>query len=408
MPKPLSDGQIVAFVTVLVAVAQVSTSIYLPSLPALTELFATDAATVQWTFTVYMIGAAFSQLVLGPLSDRFGRRPVLLAGLVVYTVASIAAAFAPTVEALIAARLVQSIGATTGPVIGRAIVRDRFDRARGAQVLANVGLALAISPALAPLLGAFVDEAWGWHANFLLVGVFGMTILVLCYRYLAETNPVLQTGAGPRALIGNYGRLLRSRSYLVYALTSSLLFGSMFAFLSEGPFIFIGLLGTSPKAYALYAAIPVAGFAAGSFLTGRYTMRLGIDRMMALGVGVGLAGAVLLAGLAVSGVLTPPAIIGPMTVILLALGVVFPNGMSGALSAHPEIAGTGSALLGFLQMGMAGLAIFSAGWIADGTQIPMVWVMSAGIGAGAAIFLLKPAPRAAPAPRLAPEPPPGE
>ena len=122
MPKLISDGQIVAFVTVLVAVAQISTSIYLPSLPALTEVFATDAATVQWTFTVCMLGAAISQLGLGPLSDRFGRRPVLLVGLVVYTLASLAAAFAPTIEALIAARLVQSIGPTTGPVVGRAVV----------------------------------------------------------------------------------------------------------------------------------------------------------------------------------------------------------------------------------------------------------------------------------------------
>ena len=182
----------------------------------------------------------------------------------------------------------------------------------------------------------------------------------------------------------------------------------MFAFLSEGPFIFIDLLGVSPKGYALYAAIPVAGFAGGSFLTARYTMRLGIDRMVTIGIAVALAGAGMLAGFAMAGVLTVPAIIGPMTAILLSLGLVFPNGMSGALSAHPEIAGTGSALLGFLQMGMAGLGILSAGLIGDGTQMPMVWVMSTGIAAGAVIFVFKPAPRAEPASRLAPEAPPGE
>ena len=199
----LSDGQIVAFVTILVAVAQISISIYLPSMPALVEVFATEPSVVQLTVTVYMLGAAVSQLIVGALSDRFGRRPVLMVGLAIFFVASAAAMLAPTIEALIVARFFQSIGAMAGPVIGRAIVRDRFDRARAAQVMAYVGLALAISPALAPVLGAFVQQTVGWRANFGLLMGFGAFIAYMAWAHLEETNTQKQVGAGVRELAGN-------------------------------------------------------------------------------------------------------------------------------------------------------------------------------------------------------------
>ena len=200
----LSDGQIVAFVTVLVAVAQISISIYLPSMPALAEIFATEPSVVQLTVTVYMLAAAVSQLIVGPLSDRFGRKPVLLVGLAIYIAASAAAMLAPTIEALIGARLVQSIGAMAGPVIGRAIIRDRFDRSRAAQVMAWVGLALAISPALAPVIGAAVHEAVGWRANFGLLVAFGIFIAYMAWAHLEETNktpkPAPGCGRWPRTM----------------------------------------------------------------------------------------------------------------------------------------------------------------------------------------------------------------
>lgn len=385
----LSDGQIVAFVTALVAVAQLSTSIYLPSMPAMTLEFGTDPATMQLTFTVYMLGAAVAQLVIGPLSDRFGRKPVLLVGLVIYVVATFAAVLAHSIEVLILARLVQSIGATTRPVMGRAIVRDRFDRARGAQVLANVGLALALSPAIAPLIGAVVHDAAGWQANFLLIGVFGIVTLLVSFRWLEETNQARLAGAGPAALALNFAKLLTSRVFLAYALSSSLMFGAMFAFFSEGPFVFIDVLGTTPTGYALYSALSVVGFAAGSYVTGRATMRVGLDRMIVLGIGAALAGVVLLLALAFGGVTTPFAIIAPMTVFVFGIALVFPNGAAGALGVHPEIAGTASALLGFLQMGTAALATLAAGRLSDGTQMPMVGVIAAWAALGALSFGLR-------------------
>jgi DHA1 family bicyclomycin/chloramphenicol resistance-like MFS transporter len=401
----LSDGQIVAFVTGLVAVAQLSTSIYLPSMPAMTAEFGTDPATMQLTFTCYMMGAAFSQLVIGPLSDRFGRKPVLLVGLVIYVVATFAAALAPTIELLIAARLVQSIGATSGPVIGRAIVRDCFDRARGAQVLANVGLALALSPAIAPLIGAIVHDVAGWQANFVLVGLFGAAILLISFRWFSETNTTLLTAAGPADLARNFTRLLASRMFLAYALCSSLLFGAMFAFFSEGPFVFINVMGLTPIGYAAYSALIVVGFAIGSYVTGRATMRLGVDRMILLGIAASLAGVALLLAFAIGGWMAPMAVIVPMTIFVFGMALVFPNGTAGALSVEPEIAGTASALLGFLQMGAAALSTLAAGRLSDATMMPMVEVIAVGAALSALCYGLRFAgtPVPSPLPSQAPD-----
>lgn len=402
----LSDGQVVALVTALVAVAQISVSIYLPSMPALVGVFVTDAATVQLTVTVYMFGAAVSQLVVGPLSDRFGRRPVLLFGLALYVLASLAAMLAPSIEALIVARLFQSISATTGPVIGRAIVRDRFDRARAAQVMAYVGLALAISPALAPVLGAFVHEAVGWRANFGLVALFGLVIGFLALRHLGETNRTRQTGASALALMANYRPLLGSPAFLAYALTTGLVFGAMFAFLAQGPFIFIDLMGASPKQYAGYSAITVAGFAAGTFVSSRTTRRLGIDRLILLGLTPVVGGGTLLVVLAFAVGLSVIAIIGPVTLILFGMGLVVPNGFAGAISTHPRIAGTASALLGFLQMGMAGLATWIVPMVSDGTQVPMTFVIAGFAAAAALTFSLRALAPAEAAPVASPPAPP--
>ena len=378
----LSDGQIVAFVTVLVAVAQISISIYLPSMPALAEIFATEPSVVQLTVTVYMLGAAVSQLIVGPLSDRFGRKPVLLVGLAIYIAASAAAMLAPTIEALIGARLVQSIGATAGPVIGRAIIRDRFDRSRAAQVMAWVGLALAISPALAPVIGAAVHEAVGWRANFGLLVAFGIFIAYMAWAHLEETNKTPQTGAGVRALAANYVVLLTSPAFLAYALVTGFVFGAMFAFLAEGPFLFINLMGFSPTGYAWFSAVTVGGFAAGTYVTSKLTLKIGIDPMIRLGLVPVVAAGALLVGLAYAAPMSAWAIIGPLTLMMFGMGLVVPNGFAGAISVHPEIAGTGSALIGFLQMGLAAVATFVAPMVADGTQVPMVWVI-AGFAAAA-------------------------
>jgi DHA1 family bicyclomycin/chloramphenicol resistance-like MFS transporter len=389
----LSDGQVIAFVTALVAVAQISISIYLPSMPDLVVVFGTDAPTVQLTLTAYMLGAAVSQLIVGPLSDRFGRRPVLLWGLSLDILASVAAMVAPTIGAFLVARLFQSMGAMAGPVIGRAIVRDRFDRARAAQVMAYVSLALAISPALAPVLGAFVHEAVGWRGNFGLIALFGMLIATLAFLHLGETNTHMQTGAGVGKLAGNYRRLAASPAFLAYALVTSLVFGAMFAFLAQAPFVFIELLGYSPKQYAGFSAITVCGFALGSWMATKLTLRLGIDRMILLGLAPVLAGAALLVSLAFALPLSAGALIGPITLILFGMGLVVPNGFAGAISVHPHIAGTGSALTGFLQMSTAGVATLIASkfapLVAGGNAIPMTLVIAGFSVAAAASFGLR-------------------
>ena len=182
-------GLVIALVSALIAIGQVATSIYLPSMPAMTEALHTDGATMQLTLTAYLLGFALSQLVYGPLSDRYGRRPALFAGLVLYVAASAACALAGTIDELIVARLFQAMGACAGPVVGRAVVRDLYDGERAAKALGYVGFVLAVSPAFAPVLGAHLHGWFGWRANFIFVALFGAVIGVLMWRKLGETHP---------------------------------------------------------------------------------------------------------------------------------------------------------------------------------------------------------------------------
>ena len=219
-------------------------------MPAMTEALATDGATMQLTLTAYLVGFAISQLVYGPLSDRYGRRPVLFAGLALYVVASAACALAGTIDELIAARLFQSMGACAGPVVGRTVVRDLYDGEKAAKVLGYVGFVLAVSPAFAPVLGAYLHGWFGWRANFIFVAVFGAAVGLLMWRKLQETHqPEAQHGLGLGRMAASYGTLVRSPSFLAYTLNLSLAFTALFVYISESPFVFIDMLGTPEHAY---------------------------------------------------------------------------------------------------------------------------------------------------------------
>ena len=383
-------GLVIALVSALIAIGQVATSIYLPSMPAMTVALATDGATMQLTLTAYLVGFAVSQLIYGPLSDRYGRRPLLFAGLVLYVAASAACALAGSIDELIVARLFQSMGACAGPVVGRAVVRDLYDGERAAKVLGYVGFVLAVSPAFAPVLGAHLHGWFGWRANFVFVAAFGAAVGVVMWRKLQETHqPDIQHGLGLARMAASYRTLLRSPGFLAYTLNLSLAFTALFVYISESPFVFIEMLGTTERAYGWYTLAGVGAFATTSLMAGRFAGRMTIGPAVRAGTALMAAGGLLIMALALSGIFSIAAILGPMMVIAAGIGIVLPYGMAGAMSPHPTIAGAASALFGLAQFGLAALGTILMGAVRDGTQIPMTVIMAAAtLAAAAALGIL--------------------
>ena len=353
-----------------------STDLYLPALPDMQAAFDTDVATVQLTLSVFLIGFAFSQLVYGPLSDRFGRRPLLIAGVTLYTLASVGCAMATSVETLIAWRFVQAVGACCGPVLGRAVVRDLFEREAAARILSYMAMAMALAPAIGPIIGGFLTEQLGWPSTLWALVGFGSVILVFLVPLLPETNRHKDPSATrPARLIANWKTCLSDTGFVTYSLVVAFSYCGIFTFISGSSFVFMNGLGLSPTAFGMCFGAVVIGFMVGSFLSGRMTQRIGLDRMIWTGTIVQVLGGWALLVLAVSpleGVsLQAAAIVVPIFVFMVGAGLTLPNAMAGAVSRFPQMAGLASSLLGFAQMGLAAIVGIAVGHSTDGTVLPM-------------------------------------
>jgi MFS transporter, DHA1 family, multidrug resistance protein len=363
----------IALVTALVATGAMSMDLYVPSLPAMAADLTASAGEIQLTLSVFLFGFALSQLIYGPLSDRFGRRPVLIWGLAIYFVAGIACTFAPTVEALIGCRLVQAFGACSGGVIGRAMVRDRYQLDDAAKAFGYLGMAMMLTPILSPIIGAWLTIAFGWRSNFAFMAGFGAVILLVTIFVLRETN----RSPDPEALrIGrmaaNYLTLLRNRRYMGYVLSLSLAFAGVFSFVTGSSFVLIDLLEVTPDIFALLFGLVAGGYLVGAFVSTRLVSRLGVDRTIALGIAIYLPGAMLLTWLAITGVFDIWSICAPMAALSFGNGLVVPNCQAGALAPFPRMAGAAAAMMGFFAMAGAGAGGAAVAGFYNGTQFPMV------------------------------------
>lgn len=342
--------------TTLVALGPLSTDLYLPSLPTLARVFATDAARVQLTLSVFLAGFAVAQLAYGALSDRFGRRPLVLGGLAIYFLASLACVFATSVEQLIGARFVQAIGACAGPVLGRAIIRDAWGPLEAARALSYVSGAMALAPLIGPALGGLLTVAFGWQSNFVILAVFAGLQGLAVWHWLGETNRLpdpLATRLGN--MFGNFRSLLGDRNYLGSLLGLAFSYSALFAFISGSSFVLIGRFALSPAAYGLCFSFAVAGYITGTQLAGRLVRRCGIGRLMVGGGWLGAAAGAALLALELAGVRTLPAVLGPMFFVSASVGLVMPMASALALAPYPNMAGAASSLMGFSQMGIAAL-----------------------------------------------------
>lgn len=385
MPHPQSLA-VSALLTGLVALGPLSTDLYLPSLPALGQALDAPVPTVQLTLSVFLAGFAVSQLVYGPLSDRFGRRPVLVAGVALYLGASAICALAPSIDLLIAGRFLQAVGACAGPVIARAVVRDVYGRERAAKMLAYMAMAMALAPAVGPILGGYLTMWSGWRANFWALTAIACILLAGLVRGLRETNRHLDpTATRPDRLVRNYAMLLGDRTYIGYVAVVACSYSGIFSFISGSSFVFIDGMGLSPELYGLCFAAIVCGYMAGTFASGRLTMRLGIDRMVLAGVITSAAGGLAMLACALAGWLTVPAVVGPFFVFMVGAGLTLPNAMAGAVGPYPLMAGLASALLGFCQMTLAAGIGIGVGHLTDGTALPMAGaVLAVSLAAAAA------------------------
>lgn len=359
--------------TAMVALGPLSTDVYLPSLPSIGADFAVSSAEVQLTLSVFLAGFAVSQLIYGPLSDRFGRRPVILAGIALYLLASLGCALAPSIEVLILARFAQALGACVGPAIGRAAVRDIYGRERAARVLSYMGMVMALAPAFGPILGGFLEVWFGWRANFVVLVVFAVVILAASATILPETNRWRSRDATRLGhLIGNYRGLLRHRSYIGYVLVVAFAYAGIFSFISGSSFVLIGLLGLAPDVYGFCFAAIVVGYMIGAFLSGRFSLRIGLERMVQSGTAVQLVGGLAGVALYAAGFVTVAGIVGPVVLFMVGTGLALPNAQAGAIGPFPRMAGAASALLGFFQMGFAALVGIAVGHGSDSSAFAMM------------------------------------
>ncbi len=374
MTAPRPSLGLAVLLTTLVALGPLSTDMYLPALPILAKAYATDAARVQLTLSVFLAGFACGQLFYGPLSDRFGRRPILLGGLFLYFIASIGCVLAGSIEALIAARFVQALGACAGPVLGRAIVRDVWGANESARVIAYIGGAMAIAPLVGPTLGGFLTVIFGWQANFVALTLFSGIQCVAVARMLDESNVHRHPSAtSARRMAANFALLLADRHYVGYLLTFAFSYSALFAFISGSSFVLTERFGLAPQVYGMCFGIVVVGYLLGSVLSGRLVRRFGSDTLLACGAWLGaLAGAIMwaldMAGVH-AGLPGIAAILGPMFFCTLATGLVMPNAIGRALAPYPTMAGSASALMGFCQMTIAALVGIAVGHgLADGSR----------------------------------------
>lgn len=354
------------------ALLPLSTDLFLASLPGIRVQFDVTVSQAQLILSVFLAGFAVSQLVYGPLSDRFGRRPVLLAGVTIYIAATVVCMSAQTMEGLVAARFFQAVGACSGAVIGRAIIRDTYGATGSARMLGYITAGTAATPVIGPMLGSLLTVAFGWRANFVLLALISAALLAVASLRLPESNLVRDPRAtNPRHLLANYAAILRNRRFVGYTLCVAFSYAAIFSYISGAPFVLIDVLGVPPQYFGFLFGGAVVSYIVSNILLGRLVQRTGVDRLLRIGASLAALGGAIMAVLAYAGVQSVAAVLGPMTLVLFATGFTQPGSTAGAIGQFTRMAGAASSLVGFMQMAIGACAGFLVGRLHDGTTWPM-------------------------------------
>lgn len=367
------------------AIGPLAMNMFIPSMPGLVNAFATDYATAQLTLTLYLVAVAVAQLIIGPLSDRFGRRPVLLVGLVLFAVGTSVCALAGSVAALLVGRVVQAAGGCAGLVLGRAIVRDVFDANRAASAIGYITMAMVVAPMVGPAIGGVLDDRFGWRAGFIVLGVLAVPVLALASARMHETNPHRRAG-GLLAILRGAGSLLRVPLFWGYTAIMSFTTGVFFAFVAGAPYAVVNLMQRPATDYGLYFMLVALAYMAGNFYSGRRATALGPRRLMLRGFNVSLLGVLGLLLSTALGPMHPLVLFAPMAVSALGHGLILPGAMASVVSVRPELAGAASGLSGSLQIAFGALTTVLVAVMQSDSMWPMVSLMTAwGLGCGLAL-----------------------
>lgn len=359
----------------LSAIGPMALNIFFPSMPGMMVVFDTDYGTVQLALTLYLTALATAQLFVGPISDRVGRRPVVLWGMAVCMVGSLVCIFAPTIEILIGGRVLQALGACTGLVMGRTIIRDMYGLDKAASMIGYLTMVMVVAPMVSPTVGALLEQAFDWRAGFMLVLLMTAGVLVVSFSVLGETHqgPYEATGIG--RMFSAFITLLKQSRFNRHALQISLSSAAFFAFLGGAPYVSIQLMGISGIEYGVYFMVAGVSYMAGNFITGRMSERWGADRLITLGTGMGLLGGIELALAYGSGHFTPFTLFGGMGLIALGNGLCLPSGTASAISADKNHIGAAAGLAGFMQMATGALSSYTVGVLLSDTALPLVIIM---------------------------------
>jgi MFS transporter, DHA1 family, multidrug resistance protein len=357
----------------LTAMTALSIDMSLPALPLLTKTLHITADRAQLTLSLFLLGFALGQLVVGPASDRYGRRSVLLWGLLGFTFASVGCALSQGIEALILCRFLQGTTACVGPVLGRAVVRDNFSAERAAALLSSLMVVLAVAPLVAPTIGGQLLEHFTWHAIFWALAFAGLLLFGLTAAFLGESLPAADRKVrGPGEIAQSFAFFLRNRESLAHALIIFFVFGAQFAYISGSPFVVIEVFGVAPNRYGLFFGATAVCLIVGAAANGRLLRNYTAARLLRTGLFITAAsGAALsLAALAGAGLF---AILAPLMVFFFGLGLVTPNATAAALQPMGRMAGVASALLGVFQMAGGALSGWAVSALYDRSSRPMAF-----------------------------------
>lgn len=370
-------ARFVALLGLMTSLQAVATDMYLPSLPDVATDLRTTASAAQLTMTAMMLGAAFGQLAVGPLSDRFGRRLPVLVGVAAHVVTSLLCAVAPTIGLLIALRAAQGFCNASAAVVAMAVIRDRLVGAEASRVMSRLMLVIGVAPLLAPTVGGFIAGAWGWRAVFVALAVFGALIWTLVAFGLRETlPPERRRVGGVRTALAGYRALLRDRRFVAFAVLPGLTSAVLMSYVVASPFVLQQGFGLSPSTFALVFAVNGLGLVAGAQVNAALVRRVGPLRIMRVASPVFVALSAALLVLAMTGLGGLLALLGVLWLLLSGINFVPPNASALALSRHGEVAGTGAALIGAVQIGVAGLISPLTGLL-GGDAVAMAGVMLA-------------------------------
>lgn len=376
IPSALSRGMIVLLAAAS-ALGPVTMQIMLPAIPVVREYFTVTTGTAQLTLSLSMLAIAVATLIYGPLSDRYGRRPVMLAGILITVFGSWLCVAANTIEWLIIGRIIQAGGGAVGLVLARAIVTDIYPPDQSAGIIATLVMVMVVMPMLSPLIGGELLVRHDWHSIFyLMIGVSAL-LLVLMFRLLPETRRAVSSADGAPGMLEGFAILLRSRKFSGYAFNAAFVSVMFFSFIAAAPEIMISVLERPANEYGYYFVMIPFGFMSGSYVARRVSRKLGAHRMIMVGSVLGVTGVVIALALQLLGLHHPITLFLPIALSTFGNGLSMPNAQAAALNESPGLAGSASGLTGFLQMGLSALAAQVVALIFNGTVYPMLLLMLA-------------------------------